>query len=87
MISATSNNRHCGYYLLCARHCSKCLEINSEQNKDPCHRRIHISAERRQIINVLRKTSIMFKQNKYYRKIWSQVSGGQIQKVSKGEMQ
>lgn len=26
----------------------------------------------------------MFKQNKYYRKIWSQVSGGQIQKVSKG---
>lgn len=47
----------------------------------------HFSRERRQIINVLEKTSIMFKQNKYYRKIWSQVSGGQIQKVSKGEMQ
>lgn len=47
----------------------------------------HFSRERRQIINVLEKTYIVSKWNKYYRKIWSQVSREQIQKVSKGEMQ
>lgn len=36
---------------------------------------------------MLEKTYIVFKWNKYYRKIWSQVSCEQIQKVSKCEMQ
>ena len=36
---------------------------------------------------MLEKTSIVFKGNKYYRKMWSQVNGKKMQKVSKSEMQ